>query len=132
MFPEVPFHLDILSTNLRIANGSMQISMEKNICGKQYIVRCVVNGSRRKTFKGILVKQKRYSVDQPPSWWPAVCLTISTTTRSQVLAARSLLLQAKTEAPPLNQPLLDQPDYFILSHVFLVAATCNQLFLKLF
>jgi hypothetical protein len=46
MFPEVPFHLDILSTNMRIANGSM-----RNICGKQYIVRCVVNGSRRKTFK---------------------------------------------------------------------------------
>jgi hypothetical protein len=51
MFPEVPFYLDILSTNMRIANGSMQISMERNICGKQYIVRCVVNGSRRKTFK---------------------------------------------------------------------------------
>jgi hypothetical protein len=51
MFHEVPFHLDILSTNMRVANGSMQISMMKNICGKKYIVRCVVNASRRNNFK---------------------------------------------------------------------------------
>ena len=57
-------------------------------------------------------KTKRYPVDQPPSWWPAVCPTTSTTTRSQVLAASSLLLKAKPEAPP-PQPAPSIPAWLL-------------------
>jgi hypothetical protein len=62
----------------------------RNICGKQYIVRCVVNGSRRKTFKWTPVKQKGTQLTSlppggqqsallpaplpgPRSWQPAAC-----------------------------------------------------------
>ena len=132
MFHEVPFHLDILSTNMRVANGSMQISMEKNICGKQYIVRCVVNASRRNNFKRTLVKPKGTQLTSlppggqqsallpallpgPRSWQPAACSS-----------------KPSQKPPTLNQPLIDQPDCCILSHVFLIASTCKQLFLKLY
>ena len=50
----------------------------------------------------------------------------------QVSGLASLLVARSQKPPPLNQPLLDQPDYFILSHVFLVAATCKQLLLELY
>ena len=55
-------------------------------------------------------KTKRYSVDQPPSWWPAVCSTTSTTARSLQPAACS---SKPSQKPPPSQPAPSRPAWLL-------------------
>ena len=152
MFHEVPFHLDILSTNMRVANGSMQISMMKNICGKKYIVRCVVNASRRNNFKWTLVKQKGTQLTSlppggqqsallpallpgPRSWQPAACSSKpsqkppppqATPSRpARLLYPQSCLPHSIHLQAALFEALLAVPNFFPVSYTHLTLPTSD-------